>query len=444
MAEGNCIYLPDVIGKGYKTFWDSRHRYRVVKGGKASKKSSTAALWYIYHLMKFPEANLLVVRQVYNTHADSTFAQLRWAIHRLGVDHLWDAVKSPLELRYRPTGQKILFRGFDDPLKLASVTVDKGYLCWVWVEEAFELPSESDFMKFDLSAPRGWVPPPLFKQTTLTFNPWNEGHWLKKRFFDTEREDTLALTTNYLCNEFLDATDIDQYEDMRTSNPRRYAIVGLGEWGISEGLVYENWSIETFDVQELLRGPDSWKFKCVFGLDYGYTNDPTAFIAAAVNKEDKVLYIFDEFYQKGMLNSDIAHQIMAHGFSKERIRADSAEPKSNEELRRYGILRVIPAEKGRDSILNGIAHIQEYRIIVHPDCQNTIGELSAYHWETDRVTGDGKNRPCDRDNHLMDALRYAMADIKSFRPKSGGKDRTRRPSAFGGITPRDIIGGWGG
>ncbi len=435
------VYLPDIVGGGYREFWRCRKRYRVVKGGKASKKSSTTALWYIYHLMKYPESNLLVVRQVYNTHADSTFAQLRWAIRRLGVEEFWEAVRSPLELRFKPTGQRIMFRGFDDPLKLASVTVERGYLCWVWIEEAFEIPSESDFVKFDLSAPRGAVPPPLFKQTTLTFNPWNEGHWLKKRFFDTPHEDVFAITTNYLINEFLDECDRGMYEEMKVRDPRRYAVAGLGEWGVAEGLVFDNWRVEAFDAAELTRGEEAWKWRYVFGLDYGYSNDPTAFIAAAVNKVDRRLFIFDEFYEKGMLNSDIAREIVRHGFQKERIRADSAEPKSNAELRQYGITRVIPAEKGADSVLNGIAQIREYAITVHPRCVHTVRELSAYRWEVDRVTGNGKNRPCDSDNHLMDALRYAMADVRHFHPQKE-KDRTCRPAKYGGVTARDFKGGW--
>ena len=125
------MYLPEVVGKGYRQFWDCKLRYRVVKGGKASKKSSTTALWYIVQMMKYPEANLLVVRQVGRTHRDSTFAQLRWAIDRLQVGHLWKVSREPLELCYVPTGQRILFRGFDNVEKLASTTVEKGCICWV-------------------------------------------------------------------------------------------------------------------------------------------------------------------------------------------------------------------------------------------------------------------------------------------------------------------------
>jgi phage terminase large subunit len=191
-------------------------------------------------------------------------------------------------MTYIPTGQKILFRGFDDVLKLASTTVEKGYLCWVWIEEAYEIESEADFEKLDLSVPRGTVPAPLFKQTTLTFNPWSEKHWLKKRFFDSERPDVDSYSTNYLINEFLDETDRAVFERLKEENPRRYAVSGLGEWGIADGLVYENWEVKEFDPAELGKETkEEWQYASFFGLDYGYTNDPTAFIAFAVNPLQK-------------------------------------------------------------------------------------------------------------------------------------------------------------
>ena len=197
------VRLKETVGGGYDEFWNCKSRYRVLKGGKGSKKSTTTALNLIYRLLKYPESNILVVRAVMNTHRDSTFAQLRWAQNALSVSHLFKNTVSPLEMTYIPTGQKILFRGFDDVLKLASTTVEKGYLCWVWIEEAYEIESESDFEKLDLSVPRGNIPESLFKQTTLTFNPWSEKHWLKSRFFDTGSPDTKSFSTNYLTNEFL-------------------------------------------------------------------------------------------------------------------------------------------------------------------------------------------------------------------------------------------------
>ena len=423
------VYLPDVVGGGYGRFWRCRTRYRVVKGGKASKKSSTTALWYIYHLMKYPAANLLVVRAVYRTHADSTYAQLRWAIRRLGVEHLWRVGREPLELTYLPTGQRVLFRGMDNVEKLASTTVEQGYLCWVWLEEAFEIARQADFEKLDLSVPRGEVPPPLFKQTTVTFNPWNGNHWLKSRFFDRTDPQVTALTTDYRCNEFLDDTDRGVYERMREENPRQYAVAGLGEWGHSQGLVFENWSVEPFSLGDLRREG----VRHIFGLDYGYTNDPTAFIAAAVEEEHKRIFIYDEHYEKRMLNEAIAAMIRGKGYHKERIRADSAEPKSNDDLRRLGITRLQAADKGRDSVTAGIARLQEYRMVVHPRCVHTAAELAAYIWQEGSREGEYENRPCDRDNHLMDALRYAMEDVP--RPPPTGQ----RAYRYG--LPR---GGWRG
>ncbi|MCI9068766.1 MAG: PBSX family phage terminase large subunit, partial [Lachnospiraceae bacterium] len=128
--------MSKIVGGGYGDFWHSKKRYRVLKGGKGSKKSATTALNLILRMMRYPGANLLVVRQVMDTHRSSTFAQLCWATERLGVSRLWKRTVSPMELIYTPTGQRVLFRGFDDVLKLASTTVDKGYLCWVWIEEA--------------------------------------------------------------------------------------------------------------------------------------------------------------------------------------------------------------------------------------------------------------------------------------------------------------------
>ncbi len=426
----NTVDLSAVVGGGYGDFWSCRSRYRVLKGGKASKKSTTTALNLLVRLMQYPEANLLVVRQVMDTHRTSTFAQLRWAAQRLGVEHLWRATTSPLELTYLPTGQKIFFRGFDNVYKIASTTVTRGVLCWVWVEEAFEIPSEEAFDTFDLSVPRGEVPPGLFKQTTLTFNPWSDRHWLKRRFFDTPSPEVTAFTTDFRCNEFLDEADKAVFARMERENPRRFAVAGRGDWGIVDGLIYDNWQVQAFDVEAL---PDPWKYKRVYGLDYGYANDPTAFLAAAVNPLDRVLYIFDEFEERGLLNCHIADRLQEMGYAGERIRADSAEPKSNEELRRQGIHRIFPAAKGPGSLLSGIARLQEYRMIVHPRCVHTAAALSAYAWERD---GTGSiNRPRPGDDHLPDALRYAMEDIVHFRPAPPRRERLTE----GRLLARDIL-----
>ncbi len=403
------ISLPEYVGKGYGTFWKWKGRYRVCKGSRASKKSKTTALWYIVNMMKYPDANLLVVRKVFRTLKNSCFTELKWAINRLGVQNHWEIKESPLEMTYKPTGQKIYFRGLDDPLKVTSITVEHGYLCWMWIEEAYEIGNENDFNMLDESI-RGAIPPEtgLFKQITLTLNPWNEHHWIKKRFFDNPDDETLAMTTNYLCNEWLDEADRKVFETMRMNNPRRYRVAGLGEWGIVKGLIFENWEEKAFDIDKIRQMAS---IKSAFGLDFGYTNDPSALFCGLVDKSAKTLWVFDEMYKHGMSNERIADEITKMGYRKERIRAESAEPKSIDRLYDLGLSHIQQARKGNDSVNNGIDYLQDYHIIVHPRCVNFITEISNYTWDTDTKTGKRLNKPIDDFNHLMDAMRYAMEDF---------------------------------
>lgn len=399
------INLPDVVGKGYASFWHFKGRYRVVKGSRASKKSKTAALWYIVNMVQYPAANLLVIRKTYRTLHDSCYAELKWAVHRLGLDAFWTFKESPLEATFTRkdgTQQKIFFRGLDDPLKVTSITVEQGCLCWMWIEEAYEIMNESDFDMLDESI-RGEVPDGLFKQITFTFNPWNEKHWIKKRFFDAPDSETLALTTNYLCNEWLDAADKKVFETMKKNNPRRYAVAGLGGWGIVDGLVYENWKEQEFTLEQIRK---DYKIESAFGLDFGYTNDPSALFAGFIDVQNRKIFVWDEMYETGLSNKKIAENITSLGYGKERITADSAEPKSIDELKGYG-LRVSGAAKGKDSINNGIQFIQDFEIIIHPRCVHFLTEISNYTWDKDKFNNK-LNKPIDDFNHLMDAMRYAL------------------------------------
>ncbi|WP_339187494.1 PBSX family phage terminase large subunit [Bacillus sp. FSL M8-0025] len=401
------VSLKEIVGGGYKTFWNYEGRYRVVKGGRGSKKSTTTALNIIYRMMQFPQANTLVVRKVFKDHKDSTYAQLKWAIRRLKVEHLWEWTKSPLEIRYKPTGQKILFRGLDDPMSVTSITVDVGYLCWAWFEEAYQILNEDDFNKVDMSI-RGELPPGYFKQITLSFNPWNEKHWLKRRFFDVQDNNILALTTNYKCNEFLGDDDRQLFDWMKKNNLRRYKIEGLGEWGIAEGAIFTNWREFAFDRFEIAKREG---VKSAFGLDFGFTTDPSALACSLVDIKNRELYIFDEMYKPGLLNNEIAETITDMGYRKELIIADSAEQKSIAELRKYGLKKIKPAEKGPDSIKAGIQFLQQFTIFIHPKCSNAAMEFSNYVWDKNK---DDKliNKPVDEYNHFIDALRYSMEPIK--------------------------------
>ena len=418
------INLPDVVGKGYGTFWNFKGRYRVVKGSRASKKSKTAALNDICRMMQYPNANLLIIRRVGRTLKDSVYADLKWAIHKLGVDDFWICTTSPLEMTYKPTGQKIYFRGLDDPLKITSIAVSKGYLCWMRIEEAYEIENEADFDILDESI-RGETPD-CFKQITLCLNPWNEKHWIKHRFFEDEvgkdadgkpiykeREtpisadgEILAITTNYLCNEFLDKADLEVFERMKKNNPRRYQVAGLGNWGTTEGLVFTNFREATVDSETVRT------LKTAFGLDWGFTNDPTAFVEAYIDQDNYKIYIKDEIYKRGLTNKMIADELSYHGYKKARITADNAEAKSIEELKGYGVSHIKASKKGPGSINAGIQYIQNFEIVIDPHCVNFITEINNYKWKKDKF-GKPTGKPEDSYNHLMDALRYGLEEYQS-------------------------------
>ena len=399
------VHLPSIVGKHYGEFWRFKGRYKAVKGSRASKKSSTQSLKVITEIIENPNINWLVVRKVERTLRDSCYAQLKWAIHRLKVDNFFKCSTSPLEITYKPTGQKILFRGLDDPLKVTSITVEVGSLCRLWIEEAYEITSEDAFDRLDESI-RGQLPKGMYHQVVLTFNPWSDRHWLKKRFFDEPSKNVLAMTTNYMCNEFLSEADLVLFEEMK-KNPRRYRTAGLGEWGIVEGLVYENWEERVFDVHEISIKPS---VRSAFGMDFGYVNDPSTLFCGLVDTVAREIYVFDEMYEKGMSNEDIKERVSEMGYSKERIKADSAEPKSIAYLRKAGLTRIRAAKKGPDSIRAGISIIQDYKIIIHPRCVNFITEISNYTWDKDKFD-NAINKPIDDFNHLMDAMRYAMEDF---------------------------------
>lgn len=315
------VDISKLVGKGYKSFWNTKKRYRVCKGGRASKKSRTSGLWYIYNIMKYPLANAVFVRKTYNTHKDSTFAVLKWAAARLKVSHLWKFTESPLEAVYKPTKQRILFRGFDDPLKLTSITVPHGYLCWALIEEAYEIEKEEDFRTFDESI-RGELPPELglWKQITLIFNPWVNSHWTKERFFDNEDEEAFTLTTTYNCNEWLDDADRKLITDLEHSDPERFKVVGLGEYGIPGGAYFDEFRRDIHVVEPFIIPPDWRRYRV---LDYGL--DMLAAYWVAVSPTNKC-YVYRELYRPNLVISDAAEGVKKLTPDNEKIHSTLAPP----------------------------------------------------------------------------------------------------------------------
>lgn len=422
--------LRHVVGKGYGRYWNYKGRYRVCKGSRASKKSKTTALWIISKMMEYPDANTLVVRQVYSTLKDSCYTELKWAINRLGVRKKWKCTQSPLEMEYKPTGQKIYFRGLDDPLKLTSITVEHGYLCWVWIEEAYQIVNEKDFDTLNESI-RGTIPPEtgLFKQITLTFNPWSRTHWMKKRFFDCEPdEDILAMTTNYLCNEWLDDADKKVFERMKKENPERYKTAGLGEWGI-DGLVVFPEFTEADHVIEPFEIPKDWRI--YRALDYGM--DMLACYWIAVDTVGNG-YVYRELYEgrdngkgkdgAGHIISEAAARILEMTPDDEEVYLTLAPPDLWSRQRETGRSTAdIFAENGvvltesSNKRLDGWGAVHEWlkvqrnefgdmrpKLQVFKNCVNLIRCLPELQYDEKKVN-DAATEPHEI-THAPDALRY--------------------------------------
>ncbi|MEK1316060.1 PBSX family phage terminase large subunit [Limosilactobacillus fermentum] len=404
------LSLDDLVGQGYNDFWHDKHFYRVVKGSRGSKKSMTTALNFIYRIMRYHYANLLVVRRFSNTNHDSTYAVLKKAIHLMKVDRLFKCNEGRPEITYIPTGQRIIFRGLDDPLKITSVDVDTGILCWAWFEECYEIESEDKFDTVVESIRGTYDDPDFFKQITLTFNPWSDRHWLKRAFFDdkTRHQDVFARTTTFRINEWLDDKDRVRYLDLYRTNPRRARIVCDGDWGVAEGLIFENFDVKDFDWSKKIKQIGT----VVTGLDFGFSHDPTTLPSSIYDEDKKELWVFDELYKTGLVSSEIVQEIKLRGLQKATITADSATPMAIEEIKRGGVRRIRPMKKGKDSIETGISFMQGLKIHIHPRCKHTIEEFNTYVYSKDKE-GNWLNKPVDKNNHIIDAIRYSLMDYYS-------------------------------
>jgi PBSX family phage terminase large subunit len=436
------IDLPKLVGGGYDGFWKTRKRYRVNKGGRASKKSCDTSLWFIYNMMKFYHAYnvkpcLLVIRRYFNTHRNSTRAQLIWAIHRLGVSHLWKIPKGEHTLTYIPSGQVILFRGMDDPDSITSITVTDGYLVWCWIEEAYQIHNEADFDKLDMSF-RGEVPYPLFKQLTLTFNPWSDTTWIKARFFDKPDPDTFTLTTAYTCNEFLGDDDRAIFEKMRLNNPRRYAIEGLGEWGQSTGMVYMGY-LENPEKNHAELSESEKPVLITCGLDYGSgTPDSklgkTTLAAVALTQGFEKAYCiaesyFNDFFLPERIKKWVIDFLVA---LKEKYKVDiilhaewaSSDALNNAiiyELREKGITGISVVNAYKSTILDRIDLCQillgEKRLLFTEKVPCIKKAFSTALWDTEKQKLKGVPVRLDNgttDIDILDCVEYALTKYANY------------------------------
>jgi PBSX family phage terminase large subunit len=388
----------------------NRYTHYWLKGGRGSTKSSFVSLEIILGIMKDPNANAVALRKVKETIKDSVFEQLVWAIEKLKVAEYWDIKHNPMELTYIPTGQKILFRGADKPRKIKSIKVSRGYVKYIWYEEVDEFNGMEEIRIINQSLMRGGEQFVVF----YTYNPPNRVNaWVNEEIL-IERPDRKVHHSTYLTvpREWLGEQFFIEAEHLKKVNEKAYRHEYLGEVTGTGGEVFTNVIARKISDDEIKMFDRIRR-----GLDFGYAVDPAAYVVCHFDKTRRRLYIFHEVYQVGLSNRKLAELIKQENKGNKLVVADSAEPKSIAELRGYEI-NIKGAKKGPDSVEYGIKFLQDLEeIIIDPErCPNTLREFINYELEKDN-NGNFKAEYPDKNNHSIDAVRYALEDdMKNAKP----------------------------
>ena len=375
----------------YSTFTEIHY------GGASSGKSHGVIQKVVFKSLqawKYPR-KVLFLRKVGSSVYDSIFEDVKQCLEAWGLLGACKVNNSAYRIEL-PNGAQFIFKGLDNPEKIKSI---KG-ISDVVMEEASEFTLD-DYTQLTLRLRDKKHPN---KQIYLMFNPVSKVNWVYNAFFVKKPKNTVIYQTTYKDNRFLDEVTKENIEELADRNEAYYKIYALGEFATLDKLVFPKYKKQLLNKDELSHIPSD------FGLDYGFINDPSAFMHIKIDDENRRLYILEEYVRKGLTNDKIAEAIKALGYSKEIIRADSAEKKSNQELRNLDIPRVIDVIKGPGSVMQGIQYILQYEIIVDERCVKTIEELENYTWKKDKTTNEYINEPVDSYNHCLDAVRYAVQD----------------------------------
>ncbi|MGE7273567.1 PBSX family phage terminase large subunit [Brevibacillus panacihumi] len=394
-------------------FWvaaeEHKHLRYVLKGGRGSAKSTHIAMKLIEDMMCYP-VTTLVVRKVARTLEESVFEQLKEAIEMLGVSEFWIVKKSPLQLIFLPRGNKIIFRGADDPIKIKSIKVSKFPIAFLWIEELAEFKTEEEVSTIENSVLRAELPDGLFYSFYYSYNPpKRKQSWVNKKY-ETQFIDsnTFVHHSTYLDNPHLSKKFIDEAENVKSKNPKKYEWEYLGQ-AIGSGVVpFENLVFRRITDEEM-KSFDNIRQ----GVDFGYGPDPYTFVRWHYDKTRRRIYALDEHYGQKISNREAAKWIKEKGYQTVQATADSAEPKSIDELKEYGI-RIKGAKKGPDSVQYGEEWLDDLEeIVIDPErTPNIAREFENIDYATD-ADGNPKARLEDKDNHTIDATRYAFeGDMK--------------------------------
>lgn len=397
----NKMYIPYIM--------DYTHRYEVYKGSAGSGKSYYCTQKVVIKSLK-SKRKVLFMRKVGATIKDSVWQLTLDVLEQFKILNKCKINVSNFSIEL-PNGSVFLYKSIDNPEKIKSITG----ITDIFVEECTEF-SIDDISQLDLRL-RAKV---SNLQMFFCFNPISKANYTYSLWKFTEEnqtqrireyDDTIIFCSTYKDNRFLPESYINSLEAMKETNYTYYQIYCLGLFCTLDKLVFPNYKVEEFDYRDILKKEDTI---AIFGLDFGYVNDPSALICVVVDEKNKILYVYDEMYEKGLLNNEIADKIKKMGISKEIIIADCAEKKSIDEMRKCGISRIKPCKKGKGSINHGLQKISQYRIIIHPKCVNAIVEIKNYTWKKDKSTGEYINEAIDSYNHLIgDSFRYAMQSLKA-------------------------------
>jgi phage terminase large subunit len=383
----NKVYLPYVL--------DYSHRVNLYIGSAGSGKSVFVVQKILIKALN-EKRRVLLVRKVARTLKNTIFQQVLDTLAFFQVLDMCKVNKSDYHIEL-PNGSVLLFSGLDDSEKLKSLV----NISDIVIEEASEITLD-DFSQLDIRLRS----PLKNNQIYLMTNPISKANWVYKYFYENKNlPDTFILHTTYKDNRFLKPEYIRSLENLQHTNPTYYRIYALGEFGALNQKVFTNYRIGEPPAH-------AEKLQRIVGLDFGYTVDPTTIIVSLVDTKNKKLYIIDELYEKGLLNDAIAKAIQIMELSAEIIIADSAEQKSIDEIKRYGIPRIRPSIKGPGSVQFGIQKLQQYEVIISSRCPRTFEEFENYTYKKDRSTGEYTNQPEDAFNHCIDALRYSLQIVE--------------------------------
>ena len=377
------------------------HTHYWLKGGRGSTKSSFVSCEIILGMMKDKNANAVVLRKVGLFLKDSVYEQLQWAIQVLGVSDVWESKLSPLELIYRPTGQRIIFRGADKPKKIKSTKFRKGYCKYIWYEEVDEFNGMGELRTINQSLMRGGSPFVVF----CSYNPpKSQRNWVNEEVL-IEQADRLIHHSTYLDvpKEWLGEQFFIEAEHLKKVNEQSYNHEYLGEVTGTGGAVFSNVFIENITDEQIATFD-----KIKRAVDFGYAVDPLHYTECYYDKTRRKLYIYFEIHKVGMSNRMAVEAIKKQNPNNGRVMGDSAEPRTIAEFRNLG-LNIKPAKKGPDSIEHGIKFLQDLEAIIidKTRCPETAKEFLSYEYGKDKDGNFRADYP-DKDNHSIDAVRYAL------------------------------------